>query len=100
MKHLTQGILALALTLVTGNVWAATSVVEGKIAKVVESKKEIYVKEESTGKKHEYYFTKETKVLHAGQPVDFSHLKADQQVRVTAEKTGKRLDPKQVEILE
>lgn len=93
-------IASLALTLVAGSAFAATTVVEGKIAKIVESKTEIYVSESSSGKKHEYYFNKDTQILKGGQPAEFSQLKVGQPVRVTAEKTGKRLDPKKVEILE
>ena len=89
-----------SLVLASSNGFAATSVVEGKIAKVVSSKSEIYVEDSTSGKKHEYYFKKDTKLLKGGQPVEFAELKVGQSVRVTAEKKGKRLDPQTVEILE
>ena len=91
--------IASAFAFVSSVSFAAPSVVEGKVDKIVEKKTEIYVKD-SSGKKHEYYFNKETKVLKGEQTLAFSDLKVGQSVRVTAEKIGKRLDPKQVEILE
>jgi hypothetical protein len=79
---------------------AATSVVEGTVAKVVKEKKEIYVTSKDDGKKYEYYFHKGTKLTKAGADVAFDLLVKDQKVKVTADKKGKRLDPQHVEILE
>lgn len=95
MKHL---ITLVAFALASASAWADTSVIEGKVSKVVAKKSEIYVMDKD-GKKHEYYFNKDTKILHGGEAVSFDHLAEGQSVRVTAEKKGKRLDPQKVEIL-
>jgi hypothetical protein len=71
--------------------------IEGTIVKVVEKKKEIYVKD-AAGKKHEFYFKPHTKLTAAGAPAEFSALKEGLTVKVAAEKHGKRLDPLTVEI--
>ncbi len=71
--------------------------IEGTIVKVVEKKKEIYVKD-AAGKKHELYFKPHTKLTSAGAPAEFSALKEGLSVKVSAEKHGKRLDPLTVEI--
>jgi hypothetical protein len=88
----------LGLNAVSTSAWAAQSVIEGTVAKVVESKKEIYV--ESSGKKYEYYFNDSTQVLKQGSQAQFQDLKKGMKVKVTAEKKGKRLDPQAVEILQ
>jgi hypothetical protein len=69
---------------------------EGKIVEVEADKDEIYV--ESKGKKLELYFIDETELLRGEEPVEFSALEEGQQVEVTVEKVGKRLDPKKVVI--
>lgn len=70
---------------------------EGKIVKMVPSKTEIYIEE--NGKKYEYYFKQHTQVTQNGTPSEYSALKEGMKVRVTADRVGKRLDPKLVEIL-
>lgn len=81
-------------------VFAATSVIEGNIAKIVEKKREIYVKSKDDGKKYEYYFNDQTQITKDGKPAQFSDMKVDQHVKVTAAKKGKRLDPQQVELFD
>ena len=71
--------------------------IEGTVVKVVPKKKEIYVKD-AAGKKHEFYFKPHTKLMSAGAPAEFSALKEGLNVKVSAEKHGKRLDPLTVEI--
>lgn len=74
-----------------------TSVIEGKIVKVVPSKKEIYVSNEQG--KHEFYFNPSTQLRHGTDVQEFSALQVGQQVKVTANIIGKRLDPLEVEIV-
>jgi len=76
---------------------AAIVEIEGSVVKVVAKKKEIYVKDAS-GKKHEFYFTDATTLTSAGAPADFSALKEGSNVKVSAEKHGRRLTPIAVEI--
>jgi hypothetical protein len=71
----------------------------GKIKKVEAEKTEIYVTTEDD-KTLELYFTEATKLTKDGEVVDFSMLKKDQKVEVEVEKTGKRLDPISVKIME
>ena len=77
---------------------AAEDIVEGIIVKVVPSKKESYVL--ADGKKHEYYFSDNTKILAHDKEIAFDELKEGNSVKVTANKIGKRLDPITVEIKE
>lgn len=82
---------------------ASTDVVEsgtyqGEIVEVEPDKDEIYV--ESNGKTLELYFTDETLLMRGDEEVAFDALEEGQQVEVTVEKVGKRLDPKQVVIRE
>lgn len=72
---------------------------EGTIQEVEAEKSEIYVETED-GKTLELYFTDETELTHDGEKVEFSSLEEDQKVEVQVEKTGKRLDPLAVKILE
>jgi hypothetical protein len=98
------GALAIAVLVALGGALAGceeTDVVEsgtyaGKIVEVEADKDEIYV--ESNGKKLELYFIDETELLKGEEPVEFSTLEEGQQVEVTVEKVGKRLDPKKVVI--
>ena len=76
---------------------AAIVEIEGSVVKVVTKKKEIYVKD-AAGKKHEFYFTDATTVTSGGAPADFSALKEGTNVKVSAEKHGRRLTPIAVEI--
>ena len=81
-----------------------TSVVEsgtytGNIEKVEADKTEIYVKLES-GKLIELYFTDNTTLTKDGETVPFSTIEANDRVEVTVEKTGKRLDPVSVKLLD
>lgn len=80
-----------------------TSVVEsgtytGTIAEVNAEETEIYVNLES-GETIELYFTEETTLTRDGEEVTFSTIQVDDRVRVTVEKTGQRLDPTSVELL-
>lgn len=70
----------------------------GTVDKVEPSKTEIYVKT-TDDKTLELYFTETTTLTRNGQTVEFSELKKGQQVEVDVEKSGKRLDPIAVRIL-
>jgi|SRR5690606_31233852 len=70
----------------------------GTVDKVEPSKTEIYVKT-SDNKTLELYFTENTTVTRNGETVEFSNLEEGQQVEVDVEKSGKRLDPIAVRIL-
>lgn len=82
----------------------STDVVEsgtytGEIVEVEPSKTEIYVETED-GQTLELYFTEETSLTQNGSEVDFSTLETGQQVEVEVERTGNRLDPLSVKIME
>lgn len=103
MKNLKFLILILILPLLTA-CEGGTDVVEsgtyqGTIKEVEPSKTEIYVTTED-GKTLELYFTDETELTRNGEMVEFTELEEGQQVEVEVEKTGKRLDPISVEIME
>ena len=70
---------------------------QGTISEVNASEQEIYV-ETPDDKTLELYFTDSTQLTQDGQKVDFSMLKKDQQVEVTVEKMGKKLNPLKVKI--
>ncbi|MBB6609821.1 hypothetical protein H7F15_02110 [Pontibacter sp. Tf4] len=72
---------------------------QGTIQEVEPDKDEIYVKTDD-GKVLELYFTENTTLTHNGETVPFDHLKEGGKVEVDVEKTGQRLDPKAVRILE
>ncbi len=72
---------------------------QGTVDEVEASKDEIYVKT-GDGKTLELYFTDETELTKNGDVVDFSTLQKGQNVEVTVEKVGKRLDPIAVKILD
>lgn len=81
-----------------------TSVVEsgtynGTIAEINEDETEIYVDLES-GERVELYFTDETTLTQDGEDVPFSTIQVDDRVEVTIEKTGQRLDPVSVVLLD
>ena len=81
-----------------------TSVVEsgtynGTIAEINEDETEIYVDLES-GERIELYFTDETTLTQDGEDVPFSTIQVDDRVEVTIEKTGQRLDPVSVVLLD
>ncbi|HMB21128.1 MAG TPA: hypothetical protein VKQ10_08675 [Spirochaetota bacterium] len=71
----------------------------GTIKKVEADKREIYVNLEE-GKLIELYFTDETELTKNDTPAEFSELAAGQKVNVTVKRTGNRLDPTAVNILE
>jgi CspA family cold shock protein len=71
----------------------------GTVNEVVPEESEIYVETED-GKELELYFVEKTTLTHRGDTVDFSALQTGQQVEVTVEKVGKRLDPLSVRILD
>jgi CspA family cold shock protein len=71
----------------------------GTIKKVEADKREIYVTLEDE-KVIELYFTDETVLTKNDQPAEFSTLTAGQKVNVTVKRTGNRLDPTAVNILE
>jgi len=70
---------------------------QGTISEVNAGEQEIYV-ETPDDKTLELYFTDSTQLTQDGQKVDFSVLKKDQQVEVTVEKMGKKLNPLKVKI--
>ncbi|MDT0295442.1 hypothetical protein ACFQ3R_02965 [Mesonia ostreae] len=72
---------------------------QGKVKEVEVEKTEIYVTTDDN-KTLELYFTEATKLTKNGETVDFSMLKENQKVEVTVEKTGNRLDPISVKIME
>jgi hypothetical protein len=72
---------------------------QGTIQEVEPEKTEIYV-ETADGKTLELYFTDTTTLTWNGETADFSALEEGQNVEVQVEKTGQRLDPISVTILE
>lgn len=72
---------------------------QGTVKEVEPSKTEIYV-ETTDDKTLELYFTEETRLTRNGNEVEFSELEEGQRVEVEVEKTGKRLDPLSVKILD
>ncbi len=93
-------LFSLLLSGVTANAYAAENVSYGKIVEVNPPKKEIYILADDGGTRIEYYFNKTTTVHQKGDPKRFEDLSVGQRVRVTADKIGKRFDPKNVEILD
>lgn len=71
---------------------------QGTIQEVELDKTEIYV-ETSDGKTLELYFTETTTLTRNGEMVEFMELEEGQNVEVVVEKTGQRLDPISVTIL-
>ena len=71
----------------------------GIAQKVDPDEKEVYVKT-ADNKILELYFTDNTQLLKDNQPADFSALSEGQQLEVTVEQKGERLDPQVVKILE
>lgn len=71
----------------------------GVVDKVEAEKSEIYV-ETKDGKRLELYFVEETVLVQGSDTVAFDNLAKGQQVEVTLEKVGKRLDPMKVIILD
>lgn len=71
----------------------------GTIDKVEPEKDEIYVETEDD-KRLELYFTETTELSRNGETVAFDQLEKGQQVQVTVEKVGQRLDPISVVIME
>lgn len=76
-----------------------SGIYEGIIQEVEPEKTEIYV-ETTDGKTLELYFTDSTTLTRNGETVEFSELQEGQNVEVEVEKTGQRLDPISVTILE
>ena len=81
-----------------------TSVVDsgtymGTIQEVNAEETEIYVELES-GDVIELYFTDTTTLTQNGEEVPFSTIQVDDRVEVMVEKTGKRLDPVSVVLLD
>jgi cold shock protein len=72
---------------------------KGTVDEVEADKSEIYVETED-GKRLELYFTETTSLTQNGIPVEFSALAEGKKVQVQVKKTGNRLDPIAVEILE
>src|SRR6056297_1158933 len=71
----------------------------GTIAEINTDETEIYVDLES-GERVELYFTDETTLTQDGEDVPFSTIEVDDRVEVTIEKTGQRLDPVSVLLLD
>ncbi|MCX2741213.1 hypothetical protein [Pontibacter anaerobius] len=72
---------------------------QGTVDEVEAEKTEIYVKTDDN-KRLELYFTESTTLTRNGETVAFDQLQEGQRVEVEVEKTGQRLDPKAVRILE
>lgn len=72
---------------------------QGTVDKVVPEESEIYVKT-ADDKRLELYFNENTELTQDGQTVPFETLKEGQQVEVTVEKVGQRLEPIAVSITE
>lgn len=72
---------------------------QGTIHEVEPEKTEIYVKTDDN-KLLELYFTEATTLTRNGETVAFEELKEGGKVEVQVEKTGQRLDPVAVRILE
>ena len=72
---------------------------QGTVDEVEPAKTEIYVRT-ADDKRLELYFTETTQLTRNGEPVTFDALQEGQQVEVTVEKVGQRLDPISVVILE
>ncbi|HLR31090.1 MAG TPA: hypothetical protein VK074_01280 [Fodinibius sp.] len=95
------GVLLIGLVTACGE---STDVVEsgtytGTIAELNADETEIYV-ETQDDKRLELYFTETTELTQNGQTIPFSTLGEGQRVEVTVEKTGQRLDPVSVKLLE
>lgn len=93
-----------ALVLIISACGEKTSVVDsgtynGTIAEVNADETEIYVTLDS-GEKIELYFTETTTLTENGENVPFSTIEVDDKVEVTVEKTGQRLDPVSVVLLD
>jgi len=71
----------------------------GTIQEVNAEETEIYVKLES-GDVIELYFTDTTTLSQNDEEVPFSAIRVDDRVEVTVEKTGQRLDPVSVVLLD
>ncbi|MGM0390115.1 MAG: hypothetical protein ACQEQB_00080 [Bacteroidota bacterium] len=72
---------------------------QGIIDEVEPAKTEIYVRIQDD-RILELYFNENTSLTRNGETIDFSVLEEGQNVEVEVEKTGKRLDPISVKILE
>jgi hypothetical protein len=72
---------------------------QGIIDEVEPAKTEIYVRIQDD-KILELYFNENTSLTRNGETIDFSVLEEGQNVEVEVKKTGKRLDPISVKILE
>ncbi len=72
---------------------------QGTIQEVEPAKTEIYVKTDDD-KVLELYFTDATTLTRNGETVEFAELQEGNRVEVEVEKTGQRLDPIAVRILE
>ncbi|SMO82753.1 hypothetical protein [Fodinibius sediminis] len=105
MRHISLASIFLAFTLMLAACGGGgTDVVEsgtytGTIDELNPEETEIYVETED-GQRLELYFTDTTTLTQGGQTVPFSTLQTGQQVQVEVEKTGQRLDPISVEILQ
>lgn len=71
----------------------------GTANKVDPDEKEVYVKT-NDGKMLELYFTDQTKLMQNGQTASFDALKEGQNLEVTVEKKGNRLEPMEVNIIQ
>lgn len=95
------GVVLIGLVTACGE---STDVVEsgtytGTIAELNADETEIYV-ETQDDQRLELYFTETTELTQSGQAIPFSTLEEGQRVEVTVEKTGQRLDPISVKLLE
>lgn len=95
---------ALVLVMTTFTACESTDVVDsgtyaGTITEIEADKTEIYVKTDD-GKLLELYFTESTELTKGGETADFSVLEEGDQVKVTVEKVGQRLDPIAVKVMD
>ncbi len=72
---------------------------QGTIDKVNADESEIYVNTQDD-KRLELYFTEQTTLTQGGQTATFDALQEGQQVEVTVERKGNRLDPIAVNIIQ
>lgn len=104
MKKYHLILLAAALILSVAACGEETDVVEsgtytGTIAELNAEETEIYVETEND-QRLELYFTESTTLTQGGNTIPFSTLEVGDNVEVTVEKVGQRLDPQSVKLLE
>ena len=104
MNHLRIASIITLVMLFMSACGEQTSVVEsgtynGTITEVNAEETEIYVELDS-GELIELYFTDATTLTRDGEEVPFSAIEMNDRIEVTVEKTGQRLDPVSVVLLD